>query len=156
MESNTALLVSIRPRFVEQIFAGTKTVELRRIRPRVKTGDLVIVYASGSQKALVGAFQVGNLVALSPTTIWRRYSSKTGLTRSECDTYFTGLTTGFAIEIARTWQLPVPVQLETLRSQRGGFHAPQSYRYLDLGKVLSMGGEALLGGKLQEKAIPNH
>lgn len=145
MESGTALLVSIRPRFVEQIFAGTKTVELRRIRPRVKAGDLVIVYASGTQKALVGAFQIADVKAVAPSTIWRRFGSKTGLTKTEFDSYFTGLETGFAIEVARTWKLAAPVHLATLRRQRGGFHAPQGYRYLDLGEVLSMGGEALLG-----------
>ncbi len=149
MESSTALLVSIRPRFVEQIFAGTKTVELRRIRPRVETGDLVIIYASGSQKALVGAFQIADVIAAAPSTIWRRYGAKTGLTKREFDDYFTNLATGFAIEVARTWQLASPVELATLRSQQGGFHAPQSYRYIDLGKVLSMGGEALLGGDLR-------
>ncbi len=147
MESNTALLVSIRPRFVERIFAGTKTVELRRVRPRIKAGDLVVIYASGNQKALVGAFQVGDLIAASPATIWRHYGSRTGVTKRECNTYFSGLMTGYAIEVARTWQLASPVQLETLRSQSGGFHAPQSYRYLDFGEVLSMGGEALLGEK---------
>ena len=152
MESGAALLVSIRPRFVEQIFAGTKTVELRRLRPRVQAGDLVVVYASGTQKALVGAFQIANVLAVSPTSIWRRFGAKTGLTKAEFDSYFTGLDTGFAIEVARTWQLAAPVHLATLRRQRGGFHAPQSYRYLDLGEVLSLGGEALLGGSRGGKA----
>ena len=147
MKSGIALLVSIRPRFVEQIFAGTKTVELRRIRPRVQAGDLVVVYASGTQKALVGAFQIAKLHATSPTSIWRKFAPQTGLTKDEFDSYFTGLEIGFAIEIERTWRLAVPVNLATLRRQRGGFHAPQSYRYLDLGEVLSLGGEALLGGE---------
>ena len=145
MESGTALLVSIRPRFVEQIFAGTKTVELRRVRPRVTTGDLVIVSASGTQKALVGAFQIAEVIAAAPSTIWRRFGANTGLTKTEFDSYFTGLDTAFAIEVARTWQLPAPIQLSSLRRQRGGFHPPQSYRYLDLGEVFSLGGKALLG-----------
>ena len=153
MESGTALLVSIRPRFVEQIFAGTKTVELRRIRPRVKAGNLVIVYASGSQKALVGAFQIADVIAAAPSTIWRRFGTKTGLTNTEFDSYFTGLGAGFAIEVARTWQLATPVHLATLRRQRGGFHAPQGYRYLDVGEVLSIGGEALLG-RQKEEGLP--
>ena len=151
MESNTALLVSIQPRFVEQIFAGTKTVELRRIRPRVTAGGLVIIYASGSQKALVGAFLIADMIAASPTTIWRHYGSKTGLTKREFDGYFANSETAFAIEVARTWRLASPIQLATLRRQQGGFHAPQSYRYLDLGEVLSIGGEALLGARRRKK-----
>jgi predicted transcriptional regulator len=145
MESGTALLLSIRPRFADQIFAGTKTVELRRVRPRVKTGDLVIVYASGTQKALVGAFQIADVIAGSAESIWRRFGGGTGLSKAEFDGYFAGADTGFALEVARTWQLPAPVQLATLRRQRGGFQAPQSYRYMDLTEVFALGGEELLG-----------
>jgi predicted transcriptional regulator len=153
MKPGKALLVSIRPRFVEQIFAGTKTVELRRVRPRVEAGALVIMYASGTQKALVGAFQIAEVIAASPPAIWHRFGSKTGLSKAELESYFTDLDTGFAIEVAHTWQLPEPVHLSALRRQCGGFHAPQGYRYLDMGEVLSMGGEALLGGRHQRKVL---
>jgi len=151
MKTGKALLVSIRPRFAQQIFAGTKTVELRRIRPRVQAGDLVVVYASGEQKALVGAFQIAKVYAASPNSIWRRFGTKTGITKAELDIYYSGLETGFAIEVERTWRLPAPVDLAALRRQRGGFHAPQSYRYLDLGEVLKLGGEALLGGSGRDR-----
>ena len=33
------LLLSIRPEFVEKIFAGEKRVELRRRRPRLQSGE---------------------------------------------------------------------------------------------------------------------
>ena len=110
-----------------------------------KHGDAVVILIVVFVNALVGAFQIADVIAAAPSTIWRRFGSKTGLTKIEFDSYFTGLETGFAIEVARTWQLAAPVHLATLRRQRGGFHAPQSYRYLDLAEVLSMGGEALLG-----------
>jgi predicted transcriptional regulator len=144
-EAGTALLVSIRPRFVEQIFAGTKTAELRRVRPRVTAGDLVIVYASGHEKALVGAFQVADVIEATPADIWARSGASTGLKRTEFDAYYSGVSIGYAINISRTWRLSTPVRLETLRRRQGGFHPPQGYRYLDLGEVFSMGGEALLG-----------
>lgn len=134
-----------------QIFSGTKTIELRRIRPRVTSGDLVIVYASGSQKALVGAFQVANVIVASPSIIWQRFGLKSGLTKTEFDNYFTDLEIGFGIEVARTWKLAVPVELATLRLQLGGFHAPQSYRYLNIAEVVNMGGMALLGKKQMKR-----
>src|SRR5438552_3893096 len=40
----SALLLSIRPKHAEKIFDGIKTVELRRIRPRLQRGDLVLVF----------------------------------------------------------------------------------------------------------------
>ena len=145
MESGTALLLSIKPHFVEQIFAGTKTVELRRVRPRVVANDLVVVYASGTQKALVGAFLVADVHSKSPKSLWRQFRTNTGLTKAEFDAYFEGVDVGFAIEVAQSWRLSEPVSLSTLRSQDDGFHPPQSYRYLNSADVLSMGGSALLG-----------
>jgi len=71
MATGTALLISIRPKYATQIFAGTKKVELRRIRPRVRLGDLVIVYESGARKSLIGAFQVAGMKELSPKGIWK-------------------------------------------------------------------------------------
>ena len=144
MTNRNALFLSIRPRFAEQIFAGTKTVELRRIRSRIGVGGLVIVYASGKTKALLGAFQVKQVVVSTPNAIWRKYGSKTGLTKKEFDEYYSGSKTAFAIEIAHAWQLASPVCLQTLRKKREGFRPPQSYHYLDTNTVLNFGGAALL------------
>ncbi len=147
MTNRNALFLSIRPRFAAQIFAGTKTVELRRVRTRIEEGGLVIVYASGDTKALLGAFQAEKVVASTPSAIWRRYGNKTGLTKREFDGYYSGSDTAFAIEIAYAWQLAVPVCLHTLRKKREGFRPPQSYHYLDTDTVLDIGGSALLGEK---------
>ena len=40
------LLLSIRPTFVERIIDGTKTAELRRVRPTVRPGQDVLIYGS--------------------------------------------------------------------------------------------------------------
>jgi predicted transcriptional regulator len=144
MSAGTALLVSIRPKFADQIFSGTKTVELRRVRPRVAEGDLVIVYASGKTKALVGAFLVGELVAEAPAKVWSRFGSSTGLTRMEFDEYFSDVDTAYGIGIAQTWQLPTPISLSTLRKLRQGFRPPQGYHYLPFAEVLHLGGAGLL------------
>jgi predicted transcriptional regulator len=146
MEPGIALLLSIRPEFAEQIFAGTKTVELRRIRPRVKEGDIVVVYASGDTKALFGAFRVAGVVEDSPKIIWRRYGQVTGISKREFDEYFGGTASGFAIEVSHSWRLPVPIALPTLRKNRPGFRPPQGYHYLDVATLKNIGGEALLTG----------
>ena len=153
MKTGNALLLSIRPQFVKQIFEGTKIVELRRVCPRVEAGDLVVVYASGSEKSLVGAFQVAGVVKSTPGSIWRHYGARTGLKKTEFDSYYFGIENAYAIEISHTWRLQKPVKLADLRRQPGGFHPPQGYRYLKLGEVLNLGGNALAGMSDQDASV---
>jgi len=143
MTSNHALLISIRPRFVELIFEGAKTVELRRVKPRLQAGDLVVVYASGSTMAIVGAFEVTGVTEATPKHIWRKHNGGSGLEKDEFDQYFDGKTTGYAIQIGRRWKLPCPISLQTLRQLHGGFRPPQSYHYWKLDELLSLGGKEL-------------
>lgn len=128
--SQHALLISIRPRFAAKIFEGTKTVELRRVKPRVSSGDLALVYVSSPTKELQGAFEVAGTVSAAPSALWRQLSKKTGLTRAEFRRYFSGKTVAHAIVIKRAWKLPIALPLPKLRQRRGGFRPPQSFHYI--------------------------
>lgn len=112
------------------IFVGTKTVELRRVKPRLEEGDLVFVYVSSPVMALEGAFEVRGVVSGTPDDLWRKFNGGSGLLKSEFDAYFAGKDTAFAILIQRVWRLPSPVRLAKLRKERNGFHPPQSYHYI--------------------------
>ncbi len=140
MPDNHALLLSIRPRFVDSIFAGTKTVELRRVKPRVQTGDLVVVYASGTIKAMVGAFEVAGVTTAKPSSIWRRHNGGSGLTKREFDSYFAGASVGYAIRIGKSWRLETTVPLGTLHERHAGFRPPQSYHYWNRNELLLITG----------------
>ena len=141
MIANHALLLSIRPRFVDSIFSGTKTVELRRVKPRVHAGDLVVVYASGTTKGIVGAFEVSGVTAAAPSSIWRKHNGGSGLSKQEFDSYFAGASMGYAIRIGRLWKLAETVPLKTLRKRRAGFRPPQSYHYWNLDELEHVGGK---------------
>lgn len=143
MSTNHALLLSIRPNFVEAIFARKKNVELRRVRPRLQAGDLVVMYASGATKAIVGAFEVAGVTAATPKYIWRRHNGESGLSKKEFDTYFVGADTGYAIQIGKLWKHPTPIPLSTLRRRRAGFSPPQGYHYWHRDDLLRVGGRLL-------------
>lgn len=142
MPTNHALLLSIRPRFVDLIFSGTKTVELRRVKPRINAGDLVVVYASGAIKGMVGAFEVAALTSAAPGSIWRKFNKECGLTKQEFDGYFAGASVGHAICIGRFWKLAETVPLQTLRKRRAGFRPPQSFHYWNLDELYMVSGAA--------------
>jgi predicted transcriptional regulator len=128
--SNNALLLSIRVRFSKLIFAGAKTVELRRLHPRINPGDLVFMYVPSPVKAVEGAFEVKKVLSRSTESIWRQFGSKTGLSKREFDTYYQGKETACAIVIGRVWRFGKPVHLETLKESRKGFRPPQSHHYI--------------------------
>jgi predicted transcriptional regulator len=44
--------------------------------------------------------------------------------------YFQGAATAYGILIDRSWMLPAATELKALRRRKGGFHPPQSYRYV--------------------------
>ncbi|MCS6245830.1 MAG: ASCH domain-containing protein [Opitutus sp.] len=123
----TALLISVKPRYADAIFSGSKTVELRRVRPRVVSGDLVMVYVSSPRCSLEGAFEVAEVIEASPAQLWKKMSTETGITREEFDVYFSGREIGYGIRIRKAWKL-VPVSLARLRASK--LRPPQSYHYV--------------------------
>ena len=143
MAKNHALLLSIRPSFVEAIFARTKTVELRRVKPRLQRGDLVVIYASGAIKGIVGAFEVTGVTESTPKNIWRRHNGGSGLEKKEFDRYFAGADKGYAIQIGEVWKHRIPISLGKLRRRRIGFRPPQGYHYWQRDDLLRVGGDGL-------------
>lgn len=137
---NKALLLSIKPRFADAIFDGTKHFELRKVKPKVGTGDLVLVYVTSPRCCLEGAFRVGVVLEMSPEQLWPRVSSSCALTKDEFMAYYAGKTTAFALGILEAWRLDTAVQLSELRSER--IIPPQGYRYLSgIETTTLMGGE---------------
>jgi predicted transcriptional regulator len=131
MKTSHAFLISIRPRFAEMIFAGSKTVELRRVCPKVSVGDLALVYVSSPAMELRGSFEVGKILTASPAILWKKVGEKSGVTRAEFFAYFKGKKRAHALVIKRAWPLPAPVGLKVLRRSNGGFRPPQNFHYLN-------------------------
>ena len=126
--NGSALLLSIKPRYADAIFARTKRVELRRVRPRVGPGDLVLVYVSSPRCALEGAFEVERVLEAKPSALWGNVSHNAGITRAEFNAYFGERETAYAIVVRKVWRL-TPITLSTMR--RVKIRPPQSYQYLD-------------------------
>jgi predicted transcriptional regulator len=139
-----ALLISIRPRFAEKIFDGSKTVELRRVCPKIVAGDLALVYVSSPTKEVQGAFEVARVITSSPTVLWRRIGKKSGVTRAEFFAYFHGKKEAHALVIKQAWKLAIPIPLTDLRRRKGGFRPPQSFHYLNRNSTSLLAPSAIL------------
>ena len=124
------LLLSIRPKYASKIFEGVKDVELRRTRPRIIKGDLVVVYASSPTKALVGVFEVREVIQKPLIELWNDVKERACVSYNEFQTYYKGLSTGCGIILDKTHYFEKPVELDCLRRAWDNFRPPQSYRYL--------------------------
>lgn len=129
MPSNI-LLLSIKPEYANKIFEGSKTVELRRVRPRLKEDDIVIVYASCPEKALVGWFEVEKIIEENPNKLWNKVENKAGINRKAFDTYYQGASLGYGIVLKRSFSFDKPIDLAIIKEQWSEFRPPQSYHYL--------------------------
>jgi len=124
----TSVLLSIKPEFVEKIFAGLKRYEFRRVLFRSKSVSRVVVYASSPVQQVVGEFEVGGILALHKWKLWQLTKRHSGIPKSYFDEYFRGQQTGFAIEIKRPQRYTTPMLLKQLfRLAR----PPQSFMYLE-------------------------
>ena len=124
-----ALLLSIRPRFAHSILKGAKTAEVRRQRPAVHPGTLVIIYATKPIGAIVGTARISGISHGTPADMWEQHRASTGITKAEFDSYLSGAGTAYLLLLHRVQRLEPLLTLEQIRSATR-FQPPQSYRYL--------------------------
>lgn len=117
----SGVLMSIRPEYSDAIFAGTKTVELRRRRPSFAAGTRVLVYSTSPTKQVDGLFEVGDVLAAEPAALWDLVRDRAGVDRETYDSYFAGCEFAYAIEVVDPQRVP-PVSLP--------MRPPQSYQFL--------------------------
>jgi predicted transcriptional regulator len=127
VNTQRALLLSLRPRFATAILNGTKTVEVRRRPVNAPPGSRVILYASAPVMAIVGTARLRDIEVTDPDNGWNQHHLKLGLSRSEFDTYLEDANAHLLHLTDPSW-LNEPLPLAELR--QGGFHPPQSFRYI--------------------------
>jgi len=130
MRDGRALLLSIRPQHATGILRGTKTVELRRVRPQVQAGDVALVYATYPVCAVIAVFTIDRVLVQSPGELWAAVAGRVGIDRREFDDYLYGASTAVAIFLTDLRRLSEPVPLSDLQAQMAGFRPPQSFRYV--------------------------
>ena len=120
-------ILSIKPQFVEEILAGKKKYEYRKIvfKQPVKK---VYIYASAPVSRIVGEFEVAQILSSEPSQMWQQTKKYSGISKRFFDGYFNGRSEGYAIEIKNLVHYERPVNPYV---RIAGFHAPQSFCYVD-------------------------
>ena len=134
------MLLAVKPRFAEAILSGAKTVEMRRVRPKVELPAKALLYASSPSQAIVGCCEITGAVTSDSADLWAGHGPGTGLLRSEFDAYLAGAAAGTALTVARPERFVAPVSLGQMRAM--GLRPPQSYSFVGEvpgGRVIVMG-----------------
>jgi predicted transcriptional regulator len=123
-----ALFISVKPKHADAILDGRKTVELRRTRPNLPEGSLVILYSSTPTRAVVGWAQLIGVREGTPIEIWDEFGAAAAIEELDFDAYFDGTDQAFALELDDVVVATQPIPLSVIRSI--GIQPPQSWRYV--------------------------
>ncbi len=121
----STILLSIKPEYVRQIFAGTKRYEFRR-RPAKAAVTKLLIYATAPAGAVVGETDVAELLAMPPAALWDCVKAQAGISQAEFFRYFSSCETAYAYRLGTVRQYCPPVPL----SRYGLRHPPQSFVYI--------------------------
>lgn len=121
------ILLSIKPRYVEQILTGRKQVEYRKRIPQEDGVRQVLIYASHPLKKVVAEFTVGEYITDTLELLWEQTHEIGGIAKEEFDDYFEGKTVGYAYRIENLQRFEEARELCEFGMERG----PQDYCYVE-------------------------
>ncbi len=123
------ILVSIKPEFAEKIFDGSKRIELRKVSPNARPGDLMIVYSTSPEMAVIGVCKIAKIIKSSPAEIWEKYSEVLGIDEHRFNAYYSESRTAVGIVIDRARRLKTKIPLKNIKRVFPEFAPPQTFKY---------------------------
>lgn len=122
------VLLSVKPKYADAIFAGSKQFEFRRALFRERSVRRVVVYASAPVCRVIGEFEIARVLSLDLEDLWSTTEYAAGIDKKTFDAYFTGKLVGHAIAVSAPRRFRKPVGLwAAFRISR----PPQSFQYLN-------------------------
>lgn len=135
-----AVLISIKPEYAQRIWAGTKTIEFRRIKP--KACSRCYVYESGTGE-ITGGFDVWK----ASLGYWKDHKPCYGIDHDRLMSYSRGRKI-WGLHITRARKFFQPVKMKFFLDGR----APQNFRYLDEMNSRVLGEQLSFDATMKETA----
>ena len=122
-----AILLSIKPEYVERILAGTKKYEYRKRLARTES-SILLIYSTSPVMKVVAKVEILGTISAAPSTLWEKTKNSAGISRKKYREYFHGCKTAYAYELGQIEKFDPPKNL----SEYGITLAPQSFVYVDI------------------------
>ena len=127
------VLMSIKPKYANAIFNGSKRVEFRK-SCFAETVTRVYVYSSAPVKRIIGFFSVEKIDKDAPQKLWERFEKVGGIQQEDFMSYFSGLEEGYAIVVKDVELLENNLTVAEVFGRN--YTVPQNYRYIDNVEIL--------------------
>ena len=121
----SAMLLSIKPEYAQQIIDGTKEYEFRTRRCREDIMK-IIFYSTAPERKVVGEAEIEKVLYGSPSAIWEQTKHAAGIPRHFFREYYKGRSFAVAYKLINVIAYKKPKEL----SDYGITHVPQSFIYL--------------------------
>jgi predicted transcriptional regulator len=131
MIEHDEILISLKPKHAAHIFEGEKTVELRKRRLNIKPGTRIWIYATSPIAAIKGYANLVQIQTGTPSLIWKRLGSKTGISKDEFDIYFAACDVAHALVLADVMEMKQALPLKQIRERINNFQPPQFFCHLN-------------------------
>lgn len=135
-------IISIKPRHVENILSGKKSVELRSRKMCLPKGSRLWLYATLPVGSVKAHAQVEFVELLPPSELWEKYGESICISKQEFDAYTREREEVVAIGLTEVRSLATEIDLESIRKYEKGFQPPQFFAKLHPGRAAYLAFEA--------------
>lgn len=121
------ILMPINPEYVDEILAGRKKYEYRKIKAKRNNIDKMIIYSTSPIMKVVAEVDIKEILEEEPEKLWEMTKNESGITKEFYNKYYKNKNTAIAYKLGTINIYDKPKNLNDI----GINYVPQSFVYLD-------------------------
>lgn len=121
------ILMPINPEYVDEILAGRKKYEYRKIKAKRNNIDKMIIYSTSPIMKVVAEVDIKEILEEEPEKLWEMTKNESGITKEFYNKYYKNKNTAIAFKLGTIKVYDEPKNLNDI----GINYVPQSFVYLD-------------------------
>ena len=121
------ILMPINPEYVDEILAGRKKYEYRKIKAKRTNIDKMIIYSTSPVMKVVAEVEIKGILQENPEKLWELTKNYSGVTKEFYNQYYKNKNIAIAYELGKIVKYENPKDLIDI----GINYIPQSFVYMD-------------------------
>ena len=121
------ILMPINPEYVDEILAGRKKYEYRKIKAKRNNIDKMIIYSTSPIMKVVAEVDIKEILEEKPEKLWEMTKNESGITKDFYNKYYKNKNIAIAYKLGTIKIYDKPKSLNDI----GINYVPQSFVYLD-------------------------